>query len=85
MNYYGITIDKKLSENAIDYALRPAPMKVGEDLSVLPLRGPGKFENNGYTYTFTSNGKMDCFTGVEEIYKGDKLVYKLICHGGIIK
>jgi len=85
MNYYGITIDNELSEKAIDFALRPALMKVGEDFLVLPLRGPSIFENNGFKYTFESNGTIDSFSGIEEIYKGKKLVYKLVCNGGKIK
>ena len=31
MNYYGITIDETLSEEAIDKALRPALMAIGQD------------------------------------------------------
>lgn len=31
MNYYGITLDKSLSEEAMDKALRPALMQVGSD------------------------------------------------------
>lgn len=31
MNYYGITLDESLSEEAMDKVLRPALMKVGED------------------------------------------------------
>ncbi len=85
MNYYGVTLDETLSEEAMDKALRPALMKVGEDSSVLPVRGPARLENKGYVYTFKSEGEIDNFTGVEEIYKDDKLVYKLHCHGGVIK
>jgi len=85
MNYYGVTIDDNLSEEAMDKALRPALMKVGEDNSVLPIRGPSKFENDGYIYIFKTNGDIGNFTGEEEIYKNDKLVYKLVCHGGIIE
>ena len=85
MNYYGVTLDEDLSEEAMDKALRPALMKVGEDDTVLPLRGPSKFENEGYTYTFKSEGQMDNFTGIEEITKDGKLVYQLHCHGGIIE
>lgn len=85
MNYYGITLDDSLSEEVIDKALRPALMKVGEDNSVLPLRGPARLENEGYVYMFKSDGKIDNFTGVEEIYKDGELIYKLTCHGGIIK
>lgn len=85
MNYYGITIDESLNEEAIDKALRPALMKVGEDDSVLPVRGPSLVINNGYVYKFKSNGTMDNFDGVEEIYKDEKLIYILHCHGGNIE
>lgn len=85
MNYYGVTIDEKLSEEAIDKVLRPALMKVGEDNSVIPVRGPSKFENDGYIYTFKSNGEIENFNGIEEIHKGEKLIYRLYCHGGLIE
>lgn len=85
MNYYGVTIDDTLSEEAMDKALRPALMKVGEDNTVIPVRGPSKFENEGYSYTFKTTGEIERFTGVEEIYKGDKLIYRLHCHGGMIE
>ena len=85
MNYYGVTLDESLSEEAMDKALRPALMRVGENESVLPVRGPSKFENDGYIYTFKVSGTLDCFEGIEKIYSGDKLIYKLICHGGIIQ
>ena len=85
MNYYGVTVDSSLSEEAMDKALRPALMRVGEDTSVLPLRGPRRFENEGYIYTFKCEGTLESFCGIEEIYKDDKLIFKLQCHGGLIK
>lgn len=85
MNYYGITLDGALSEEAVDKVLRPALMKVGEDNTVIPVRGPSKFENDGYTYTFKTDGEIESFTGIEEIYKDGKLVYRLHCHGGTIE
>lgn len=85
MNYYGVTLDSNLSEEAMDKALRPALMRVGEDKSVLPVRGPARLENEGYVYTFKSEGEIDNFTGVEEIYKDGKLIYRLCCHGGVIE
>lgn len=85
MNYYGVTLDESLSEEFMDNALRPALMKVGIDEYVLPLRGPSKFENNGFIYTFKTEGTIENFEGLEEIYKDNKLIYKLYCHGGIIK
>lgn len=85
MNYYGLTLDESLSEETMDKALRPALMKVGEDSSVIPVRGPGKFENGEYIYTFKYQGKIENFIGIEEIYKNQELIYQLHCHGGMIK
>lgn len=85
MNYYGITYDDTLGEEAIDNALRPALMKVGEDKNIIPVRGPIKFENNGYIYTFKTIGTMENFDGIEQIYKDNNLIYELHCSGGIIK
>ena len=83
MNYYGITFDDTLGEEAMDSALRPALMKVKEN--DIPVRGPSKFENNGYIYTFNTTGTMESFDGVEQIYKNNKLIYELHCSGGIIE
>ena len=85
MNYYGITIDKNLSEEAMDKVLRPALMTVGEDNEVLPIRGPKELEEDEYYYTFKTEGTLENFTGIEEIYKNKDLIYQLKCHGGIIE
>ena len=85
MNYYGVTLDETLSEEAMDNALRPALMQVGVDNSVLPVRGPSKFINGEYKYTFKQTGTMQSFTGIERIYKNNELIYELHCSGGIIK
>ena len=84
MNYYGVTLDKSLSEEAVDKALRPALMKVGDD-NILPVRGPKEFINDEYKYTFEVTGDLDYFEGEETISKNDKKVYVLKCHGGSIK
>ena len=83
-NYYGVTLDESLSEEAIDKALRPALMKVGED-DTIPVRGPKEFVNSEYKYTFEVSGTIDYFDGVESIYKNNQKVYVLKCHGGAIK
>lgn len=84
MNYYGVTLDQYLSEEAVDKALRPALMKVGED-DIIPVRGPKKFINDEYEYTFEVNGDLGCFEGEETISKNNEKVYVLKCHGGVIK
>ncbi len=85
MNYYGVTLDESLGEEAMDNALRPALMNVGKDKNVLPVRGPKEFINGEYKYTFNNTGNINCFSGIERIYKNDKLIYELKCNGGLIK
>ncbi len=84
MNYHGVTLNENLSEEAIDNALRPALMKVGED-DILPLRGPKEFINGEYKYIFDVTGNLDNFEGEESIFKGEEKVYCLKCHGGRIQ
>ena len=84
MNYYGVTYDDTLGEEAMDKALRPALMKVEEDKNVIPARGASRFENNGYIYTFKTTGTIENFDGIEQIYKDRNLIYELHCSGGII-
>lgn len=84
MNYYGVTLDDTYTEEAMDKALRPALMMVGED-DIIPVRGPKEFVNGEYKYIFEVDGDLDCFSGVEIIYKNDKKIYELRCNGGLIK
>lgn len=84
MNYYGVTLDETLEEEAMDKALRPALMKVGED-ETIPVRGPKEFVNGEYKYTFEVDGNLDYFSGIETIYKDTKKIYELKCNGGLIK
>ena len=85
MNYYGTTLDENLSEEAMDKALRPALMKVGENNNVIPVRGPKEFINGEYKYAFEVNGDINCFNGIETIYKNNVKIYELKCTGGLIK
>ena len=85
MNYYGTTLDENLSEEAMDKALRPALMKVGENNNVIPVRGPKEFINGEYKYDFEVNGDINCFNGIETIYKNNVKIYELKCTGGLIK
>lgn len=85
MNYYGVTLDETLGEEAMDSALRPALMLVGKVNDVIPVRGPKEFINSEYKYTFEVEGDLDYFSGIEIIYKNDKKIYELKCNGGLIK
>lgn len=85
MNYYGVTLDETLGEEAMDNALRPALMNVGVDKDVIPVRGPKEMINGEYKYSFEVIGDINYFSGVEIIYKNDKKIYELKCHGGLVK
>lgn len=84
MNYYGVTFDDTLGEEAMDKALRPALIMVEKD-DIIPVRGPKEFNNGEYKYTFDANGDLNYFNGIETIYKNDKKIYELKCSGGLIK
>jgi len=84
MNYYGVTLDETLGEEAMDNALRPALMKVGED-NIIPVRGPKEFSSGEYKYIFNVEGDINYFNGTETIYKGNTKIYELKCSGGLIK
>jgi hypothetical protein len=85
MNYYGFILDDELTEELLDQALRPALMLTGQDENTLPLRGPKQFRNFGYLYTFQTEGDLSNFTGLEQISKNNKPIYRLHCHGGLIE
>lgn len=85
MNYYGVTIDESLGEEAMDNALRPALMMVGDDEDIIPVRGPKRFINGDYKYTFQVNGSLENFIGTETVYKDNIKIFELKCCGGLIK
>lgn len=85
MNYYGVTLDENLGEEAIDNALRPALMQVGVSENIIPVRGPREYKTGDFKYTFEVSGDLTNFSGIETIYKNDKKIYELKCNGGLIK
>ncbi|HRY36698.1 MAG TPA: DUF5680 domain-containing protein [Candidatus Magasanikbacteria bacterium] len=83
MNYYGFTLNESVSENLFDSILRPALMSGSGDN--IPVRGPKEFINGEWKYTFTAQGDLSNFTGIEEISKNGVVVCRLHCHGGYIE
>lgn len=83
MNYYGFTLDNEISEGLFDAILRPALISGSGDN--IPVRGPKEFINGEWKYTFNADGDLANFTGIEEISKNGKVVYRLYCHGGFIE
>lgn len=85
MNYRGETLRLDMSEAAMDAVLRPALSMVGEDMEVIPVRGPRKFEHDGYVYEFEVEGTLESFTGKETVSKDSEVIYRLSCNGGMIE
>jgi hypothetical protein len=85
MNYRGVTLRPDMSEAAMDAVLRPALSMVGEDKEVIPVRGPRKFERDGFVYEFKVEGTLEEFHGEETLSKDGELIYRNVCDGGIIE
>ncbi len=83
MNYYGHVLDPDVSTEDAYTILRPALMQKYDD--ILPVRGPKEFVLGNSKYTNSVEGALDRFSGEENIYLNDKLVYRCLYHGGIIE
>ena len=78
MEYEGGVLNAE-STNIYDKVLKPALKNIDNKM---PLRGPHKFSIDDYKYVFETNGSIRKFDGIERIYKKEKLIYELKCHGG---
>lgn len=85
MNYRGETLRPDMSEAAMDAVLRPALSMVGEDTDIVPVRGPRKFERDGYVYEFEVDGTLENFSGKETVSKDGEIIYRLSCNGGMVE
>ena len=48
-------------------------------------RGLKEYVNGEYKYSFKVEGDLEYFDGEECIFKDEKKIYELKCHGGMIK
>jgi len=83
MNYYGYVLEQSVSEKEVYSFLRKALMQ--EYSGIIPVRGPKSYKENEWRYINTAEGKLDRFTGKEEIYRDNKLIYCAHYHGGSIE
>lgn len=83
MNYYGYVLDQSQSEKEVYDFLRKALMQEYDD--VIPVRGAKNYKEDGWEYHNAPDGTLERFTGVETIYRDNKLVYRADYHGGLIK
>lgn len=82
MNYHGRLLTDKMDEAALDKCLRTALMT--NDPNILPLRGPASYEMGRHHYSFKVDGKLEAFSGVEEIQEDNTVIYRCLVHGGTI-
>ncbi len=81
-NYFGFVLDESVSGKDVYDFLRKALMQ--EYDHVIPVRGPAKFSDGEWEYTFSVEGSLENFAGKEEISLNDKIVYRCLVHGGMI-
>jgi hypothetical protein len=77
MVYYG----QVLSENFKSKVLKSALMLPSIEL---PYRGPARYVDGDYLYTFEVQGEFENFHGLEKIFYKDELVYELRVVGGAV-
>lgn len=82
-NYYGFVLDENIGEKEVYDFLRKALMQEYE--SMVPVRGPAKFDAGDWEYHFTVDGDLARFTGQEEISLKGKVIYRCYVHGGYIQ
>ena len=81
-NYYGFFLAKDAPAGEVFSFLRDALIQ--EDQDILPVRGPATYTQGAYEYRNDVRGMLTRFSGTEEIYIGDKCVYRCLYHGGDI-
>ena len=82
-NYFGFIFDENVGEKDVYNFLRQALMQEYDD--EIPIRGPVKFSDGEWGYTFSVKGALGNFAGKEEISLNGRIVYRCFVHGGFIK
>jgi hypothetical protein len=83
MNYYGVDLRPDLISAADIGAMIKKSLK--EMYKEGRFLGGFEYFEQDLRYLDKSDGPMTNFTGIEEIYKNDTLVYRLTYHGGLIE
>lgn len=74
MSYQGMLIGE-YSEERADQVYQFLKNCLKHTPKEKPFRGPGTYHEGGFTYKFSMKGDAYYFTGREEIYESDKLVF----------
>ena len=83
MNYYGYVLNPNVSTKDAYVILRSALMQEYDD--ILPVRGPREYMEGNSKYVNKVEGTLDRFSGEEQIYLHDEIVYRCWYHGGNIE
>lgn len=81
MYYNGSILSNQISANDVYSFLRKALKQISKDQ---PFRGPAELIDGEYRYVNNTEGDIEEFSGEEQIFCKDELVYKLIYNGKII-
>ena len=79
MVMYGAVDSSVVDFEEVYVFLKKALLNQPEDL---PLRGPKMYQKGDFIYKNKTEGNLDNFIGEEEIYKGEKRIYKMKYSGG---
>lgn len=83
MNYYGKILEpEKISAAEAGQIIKKSLSSMDQEGRFL---GGFEYQTGNGTYTDTSQGDLESFTGMEWITRGDHRVYELRYHGGWIK
>lgn len=80
MVYYG-WVAEGVESNPVYGVLRNALMQMPEDY---PFRGPNEYKEGEFTYINSWKGKVERFSGEEQITQSGKLIYKANYLGGFV-
>ncbi|NTU73688.1 hypothetical protein HGB07_06010 [Candidatus Roizmanbacteria bacterium] len=80
MVYYG-WVEEGVEADAVYRILREALKRMPAEA---PYRGPARYEADGYIYLNTWEGDLTRYSGEEQIFEGEKLIYKAYYRGGIV-
>ncbi|MBU1104306.1 DUF5680 domain-containing protein [Candidatus Parcubacteria bacterium] len=80
MVYYG-WVKESIETTPIYKILRNALKQMPKDY---PFRGPKEFKDGEYAYSNSWEGKINRFSGEEQITQGERLVYRANYIGGLV-
>lgn len=81
MVYYGWVESSVVDIGSVYTILQGALRNMPEEA---PFRGPSIFKEGEYEYRNSWKGEVSSFSGVEEIYQGEKQIYKATYIGGLV-